>query len=150
MQFPVSIDVKKYLVIHIGGNYRLSEADHFGLFLFAMLQRQKTHVKYNKRLLLFSQKFSITVPGHLYFYSSCRHFTSRTIYKFNEFVEKLILAEAHAYIDLRSSQGKRWQRDAIYEFMDKYGFEADDMNFDRIKKSYQRYLRKSPPKKEFA
>lgn len=142
LQFPVTVDVKKYLEFHLGKEYSLSETDPQGLLLASLLRRQSKDRQYDKFLPKCGEKFAVSIVPSFLLDSGCRNFTSHTVYKFNEFNEKLILNEAFAYIDLATEKYHQKANHAIYDFMDKYDFTDDDMNFDRLKKAYQRYSQK--------
>ena len=57
-----------------------------------------------------------------------------------------MLVELHAFVELAVDHGQQ-AKFAIEGFMGKYGFGEEDIQFEALKKSWQRYLAKRPGSK---
>jgi hypothetical protein len=73
--------------------------------------------------------------------------TGKSVYQLNSFVHALVLSELHAFVELAVDHGQQ-AKFAIEGFMAKYGFKEEDIQFDALKKSWQRYVAERQAKKK--
>ena len=146
---PVRPHVLKYLHTHLGPGYCLSESDHFGLLLFQLLRRPLTDARRDEVLTKYQGRFTV----HLGAYGSgkfgLRELTGKTVYQFNNFVHELVRAELHAWVDMATDHGNAVTY-AIEGFMQKYDFGEEDIAFDTLLKSWQRFAEGRRAKKKRA
>ena len=135
---PVRPHVLKYLQFHLGERYFLSEADHIGLFLFQLLRRPLTNARYNHVLTAYKGLWHVGLGS--YEGRGLGEPTSKSIFLMDKFVHELLLAEMHAFVELAVDHGQQ-AKFAIEGFMLKYGLREEEVQFDTLKKSWQRYLR---------
>ncbi|MGV3588583.1 MAG: hypothetical protein ACO1OF_16375 [Adhaeribacter sp.] len=144
LHIPVKPYSLKYLTCHLGAGYKLSKSDAFGLHLRNVLRSPLDKAEYQDYLKRYTNDFQVKVT--LKDFEDLRfELTAQGIIEFNNFVEQIIKAELHAFIDY-SRIFKIKQAAAITLFRGKYGITDEDIAFDTFKKSYQRYRNKEKKK----
>jgi hypothetical protein len=141
LTLPVSPAVAKFLAVHLGDDYKLSQTDPFGMYLFNMMRRPLSDRQYDGAMGKFSARFNVRFVPSVFYDRSCHNLSSLTVYHFNSFVENIIKTELHAFVDTHV-YFKMSCHGAIVAFMEKYNFTDDDYSFDALKKSYQRFKKK--------
>jgi len=138
--------VLKYLHFHLGECYFLSESDPYGLFLFHLLRRPLTDARRDHVLEEYEATWHVGLGS--YGGRGLKEATGKSVYQLNAFVHAIILNELHGWVELAVDHGQQ-AKFAIEGFMGKYGFDEQDIQYDALKKSWQRYLaqRKASKKK---
>lgn len=134
---PVRPHVLKYLQFHLGDRYFLSEADHFGLYLVQLLRRPLTNARYNHVVTTYQGTWHVGL-GY-YVDRGLGEPTSKSVYLLNKFVHELLLAEMCAFVELAIDHGQQAKL-AIEGFMHKYNLREEELQFETLKKAWQRYL----------
>lgn len=129
--------VLKYLHFHLGECYFLSESDPYGLFLFHLLRRPLTDARRDHVLEEYEATWHVGLGS--YGGRGLKEATGKSVYQLNAFVHAIILNEMHGWVELAVDHGQQ-AKFAIEGFMGKYGFDEQDIQFDALKKSWQRYL----------
>ncbi|QCR23091.1 hypothetical protein [Pontibacter sp. SGAir0037] len=148
LTFPVKVTsaVYKYLQVHLGPDYKLSETDHIGMYLYNLLRQPLQDKQYDKSVEKYTAKFPVRIVSSTVMNKRCKNCSSYTFYKFNTFIQNLLKAELHAYVDNHREFGLT-MHGAIVEFMEKYDFCDEDYTFEALKKSYQRWKEDQAMKK---
>lgn len=128
----------KYLQLHLGKIYFLSESDHFGLLLFHLLRRPVTDARRDHVLEEFEECWPVALGAYGCGKRGLRGLTGKSVYQFNNFVHALVLAELHAFVELAIDHGQQ-AKFAIEAFMLKYGFAEEDIQFAALQKSWTRH-----------
>lgn len=138
--FTVSVKphVRKYLLHHLGEGYKLSQLDAFGRYLKLLLQQPRTNSFLDGFTGKYTANFGVSVEGNVILQKRLRELSSKSIIDFNNFVEGIIKVEFHAFVDNRRAYGLS-QYAAIHAFREKYNFQDEDISFDTLKKSWQRF-----------
>lgn len=134
---PVRPHVLKYLAFHQGESYFLSESDPIGLFLFQLLRRPLTDARYNHVFTDYQGLWHVALGS--YEGRGLREPTGKVVFVFDKFVHELLLAELNAFVELAVDHGQQ-AKFAIEGYMLKYGLRDEDIQFETLKKSWQRYL----------
>ncbi|MGI4873390.1 MAG: hypothetical protein ACRYFX_19705 [Janthinobacterium lividum] len=137
LQVPVQPHVLKYLHFHLGEHYFLSVGDQFGLLLFHSLRRPLHDARRDHLLTDYTSRWHV----HLGPYGKGRGFhplTGKTVYELNKIVNDLVHEKMHEYVELAIDHGQQ-AKFAIEGYMLKYGFQDEDIQFDTLQKSWQRY-----------
>jgi hypothetical protein len=137
-EVPVRPHVHKYLLEHLGTGYSLSTSDHFGIFLFHLLRRPTTDARKNEVVAEYAGRFVVHYGAYKPEQYGLRQLTGKTIYEFNNFVHALLIAEMHAYVDMATDHGNAVKY-SILAFMTKYALKEEDLGYDALLKSYQRF-----------
>jgi hypothetical protein len=135
---PVRPHVLKYLHVHLGAHYFLSESDHFGLLLFQLLRRPIKDARRDDILTRYTSQFTVNFGSYDPDKYGLDKLTGKTCYQFNNFVHELIRGELHAWVDMATDHGNPVTF-AIEQFMKRYKFEESDIAFDTLLKSWQRF-----------
>jgi len=144
LTLKVSPAVRKYLLVHLGDAYILSETDPIGLQLFNQLRQplKKQPHELNKYMRWVHKHqtatFDVMVSYDRLSRQSCSNLSYVTHHKFNSFVEKLLKTELHTFVDNHREFGLNQHR-AIQVIMQKYNLDDSDITFDALKKSFQRF-----------
>ena len=144
---PVEPHVLKYLLYHQEDeHYFLSEGDVFGLFLLRLLLEAPVERRRDELVATYAASWSV----HLGSYScwGLAESTSKVAYLFNSFVHKFMLKELHGFVE-QAIDNRQQAKHAIQGFMFKYGFREEDIQFETLQKSWQRYwsVRKASKKR---
>lgn len=137
----------KYLQFHLGESYFLSESDHIGLFLFHLLRRPMTDARRDHVLQEYESRWHVALGSYGDGKRGFKDPTGKSVYQLNTFVHALVLGELHAFVELAVDHGQQ-AKFAIEGFMGKYGFKEEDVQFDALKKSWQRYVGHRQAKKK--
>lgn len=146
---PVRPHVLKYLQAHLGTAYFLSESDHFGLLLFQLLRRPITDARRDEVLVKYQSRFAVNLGAYGSGKFGLKPLTGKTVYQFNNFVHELIRGELHSWVDMASDHGNAINY-AIEGFMQKYDFREEDISYDTLLKSWQRFADGRKAKKKRA
>lgn len=136
--------VRKYLLVHLGDEYKLSETDPIGLYLYNLLRqpiyKEPTKlVKYERWVDRHQTAiFQVSITSSKLLRERCSNLSFVTHHKFNSFVEKLLKSELHTFVDNHREFGLN-QQGAIKAIMTKYDLEDSDITLDALIKSYQRF-----------
>lgn len=147
IQVPVKPHVLKYLHVHLGSTYQLSESDHFGLFLFQLLRRPLTDSRKDELVAKYTARFAVAWGAYSPHQYGLKNLTGKTVYLFNHFVHELIIAELHAYVEMGTDHGNQTKY-CIQCFMLKYGFTDEDIAYDTLNKSWQRFSQEQRQQKK--
>jgi hypothetical protein len=147
---PLRPHLFKYLTVHLGECYFLSESDHFGIYLFNLLRRPLTDARQDHVLEdeEYEQKWELQLGSYGSGRWGFKPLTGKSVHQFNTFVHSLVIAELHGYVESAVDHGQQ-AKFAIEGFMGKYGFEETDIQFATLQKSWTRYWsgRKASKKK---
>lgn len=146
---PVRPHVLKYLRFHLGERYFLSVSDHFGLLLFQLLRRPMTDARRDDVLEKYKGKFEVHFGSYDPDKYGLHALTGNTVYQFNTFAHELIRSELHAWVDMATDHGNSVKY-SIETFMLKYDFREEDIAFDTLLKSWQRFFEDRKKKKKRA
>lgn len=135
---PVKPHVAKFLLHHLGAGYRLSQLDPFGRELKNLLQLNRKKTYWDGHTGRYTASFCVAVEGNMILQKRLRALTSKSIIDFNNFVEGIIKAEFFGFVDNHRAF-KLSKHGAIQSFRAKYDFQDDDISFDTLKKSWQRF-----------
>lgn len=144
LTLKVTPAVRKYLLVHLGENYMLSETDPIGLNLYNLI-RQPIHkapvekAKYEKWVQRHQTSiFEVKISSKRLFEEKCSNLSYTTHHKFNSLVEKILKQELHTFVENHREFGLG-QHAAIQTIMAKYSLDDSDISFDALKKSFQRF-----------
>ena len=133
--------VRKYLVHLYGEDLKVNKGDHVGMLLYYILQKNYVDKNYDYFMKSYSSSFNVEISDFNAFKKGVRHLSSYSTVHFNTFIESIIKDKFHSYVSDAISMGTR-QKDAINDFMKKYSFNNEDIPYDTLLKSYQRYQEK--------
>jgi len=138
--FSISVKphVAKYLLLHLGGGYKLSQLDPYGRHLKLLLASKRTNNFLNGFTKCYTATFNVSVEGNMILQKRLKALNSKEIIDFNNFVEGIIKTEFYGMVDSRRHFGLS-QYGAIQQFRAKYNFEDEDITHDALKKAWQRY-----------
>lgn len=138
-QVPVKPHVQKYLAFHLGRGYKLTSTDAFGRCLKMLLQLPRTNAFLNGFTARYTAVFGVGVEGNMILQKRLRSLSAKSVIDFNNFVEAIIKTEFHAFVDNRRLFDLS-QYGSIQAFRHKYDFQDEDISFDTLKKSWQRFM----------
>lgn len=139
--------VLKYLHAHVGPHYFLSQSDHFGLFLFYLMRHPVTDARKDHLVAEYKATFTVHYGSYKPSQYGLKGLTGKTVHQFNRFVHELILHELYGFVDVATDHGNPVTY-AIEQFMAKYGFDESDVQFETLKKSWQRFAEDRKLKKK--
>jgi len=137
LSLPVEPHVLKYLRYHQDDeNYLLSESDVFGLFLFRLLLEAPVERRRDELVAGYSASWQVYLGSYRAW--SIKPPSSKVAYLFNSFVHKFLLKEMHGFVE-QALDNRQQAKHAIQGFMFKYGLLEEDIQFETLQKSWQRY-----------
>lgn len=142
-QVPVKPHVRKYLVYHLTTGYKLTSTDPFGRCLRMLLQQPREKKAWDGFTGRYTALFAVAVDGNQLLQKRLRVLSSKSVIDFNNFVESVIKAEFHSFVDNRKMFGLS-QYSSIQQFRAKYDFQDEDISHDTLKKSWQRQVPHHP------
>lgn len=155
MKTTISIPLKPYLALYVIEQMQLNDQienhrvdiDHksqIGDYILRMVKVSNRKVKQP-----FKNCLTISIPKYGPYYDARKGFVyieERDIQKLNAFFEFLMFKEFNAQLNEVRRQGKDKRKSgerkkAIYDFIQKYDDGSGELNYERIKKRYYRYLK---------
>ena len=137
---PVKPHVRKYLLLHLGAGYKLSQLDPYGRCLKLLLQLKQKKSSWDGFMSRYTAEFDVSVLGKVLIQKRLSDLNSKQIIDFNNFVEAIIKEEFFGVLASRRAFGLS-QHAAIQAFRAKYNFEDEDISFETLKKAWQREKR---------
>ncbi|MGV3540690.1 MAG: hypothetical protein ACO1OQ_12830 [Rufibacter sp.] len=131
----------KYLEVHFGVNYKITQLDHFGLFLMEVLRRKWDRKRYEGYMAAYTAQYPMFYNTKEFLRTDRVHFTSENIVCYNNFVESIIKAEFHAFMELYLNDSTTIAN-VIESYRKIYNWTDDDISLDSLSKSFQRYQKK--------
>jgi hypothetical protein len=128
-------------------HYFLSESDVFGMYLLRLLIENPVERRRDVVVAEYKGQWQV----HLGSYAAwgLAEPSSKVAYLFNSFVHKFLLSLLHASVQQAVEDGTQQAKHAIQGFMVKYGLREEEIQFETLQKSWQRYWshRKTSKKK---
>lgn len=128
-------------------HYFLSEADPFGMYLLRLLLENPVERRRDQQVAEYRGQWQV----HLGSYAAwgIAEPSSKVAYLFNSFVHKFLLRDLHGFVQQAVEDGNQQAKYAIQGFMAKYGLREEEIQFETLQKSWQRYwaIRKASKKK---
>ena len=146
LHIPIKPYALKYLKVHLGDDYKISKNDAFGIYLENILRRPQEDARYCHFMKKYTGDFEVFLSKKNWLSDGFR-LSPKGIVDFNSFVENIIKAELHSFIDFSRSLKIR-QAKAVELFREKYNITEEDIAFDSFKKSYRRYRIKEEEKSQ--
>lgn len=145
---PTRPHILKYLHFHLGESYFLSESDHIGLFLFHLLRRPMTDARRDHVMEDYESSWHVGLGSYGNGKWGFKDPTGKSVYQLNQFVHELMLDKFYTWVEVAVDHGQQ-AKFAIEAFMANYSFLEEDIQYDTLKKSWQRYAaqRRSSKKK---
>lgn len=138
---PVKPYTSKYLELHFGKDYKITQLDHFGIYLIGLLRRPLCKKRYDEFLTAYTAKYSMKFNLREFQKNGKINFSSQIIITYNNFVELIIKTEFHAFVEANLVPGTTLIR-VIESFRNKYSWTDEDISLDTLIKSFQRYRKK--------
>lgn len=138
ISLPVEPHVQRFLLANQEEElYFLSETDLFGMYLLRLLLENPIERRRDEVVAGYAGNWSV----HLGSYAAWRieEPSSKVAYLFNGFVHKFILREMHSFVQQAVEDGRQQAKHAIQGFMAKYGLLEEEIQFETLQKSWQRY-----------
>ncbi|MDJ1480263.1 hypothetical protein QNI16_07190 [Cytophagaceae bacterium YF14B1] len=114
--------------------YRIGTSSVFDKETAALLEQNLSHSKYSKFMSRYTERWTFKIHK-----SKQRHFTDYTTVRFNNLIDAQMKRRFYDHVDLLRTMLFFKQEQAVYHFMDSYGFTDQDINFRTLLKAYQRY-----------
>ena len=126
--------------------YLLSESDVFGMYLLRLLIENPVERRRDELVAMYPGRWQVQLGSYGAWVTAQP--SSKVAYKFNSFVHKFLLRDLHGFVQQAVEDGKQ-AKHAIQGFMVKYGLREEEIQFETLQKSWQRYWahRRSSKKK---
>lgn len=148
LELPVKPYSAKFLRRHLGESYQLSNSDIYGRYLFCLLRLPRDDKQYDNYLNRYTKKFPVRIVPYLITDDGCKNCSSQTIIHFNKMVEGVFYTEFHQFVQARVEDGLMEAATAIRRFSTVHQLTEDDIQFDTLKRSWNRYWRKEKKRLE--
>lgn len=144
-QFEIAVKphVLKYMLHHLGGEYKLSTLDPLGRHLRVLMEKPRVNKELDAYTGRYTAKFGVLVKGSMLLEKRFRALSSKDVIDFNNFVEGIIKTEFHGFVAAGCEFGQS-EYGCIQRFRAKYDFQDEDISFDTLKKSWQRHKQELP------
>jgi glutathionyl-hydroquinone reductase len=143
IQIPVEPHVLKYIVAKHPGVFRLSRKHKEGKMLIHMLHNPYNDSRFDATLDKYTDKLTVSVSLDQYLKKGCNNISSRMIYDFNDFIDKLIKDEFMFYVETVKEVTDQFTIDQLVDgFMGKYNFDDSDITPCVLKQHLHRTKRK--------
>lgn len=144
---PVESHVYRFLL----GNqdeehYFLSEADPFGMYLLRLLIENPVERRRDALVATYAERWTVQLGSYEAW--GIGEPSGKVAYLFNSYINKFMLRDLHGFVQQAVENGEQ-AKHAIQAFMVKYGLREEDIQFETLQKSWQRYWshRKASKKK---
>lgn len=137
--------IKKYLAHRYGKNCVLSKKSLLGILIFELLDKKIT--KQDRNFINFSEKYTITI-SEAYFYKRGFYISSHKKKFISIALEKLFIEDLYAFIDITIENNTISAVKAMKIFLCKYDITENEVKFESLYRSYQRYSGESIKKKK--
>jgi len=127
-------------------HYFLSEADPFGMYLLRLLIENPIERRRDQVVAGYPGRWPVQLGS--YGAWGIGEPSSKVAYLFNSYINKFMLRDLHGFVQQAVENGEQ-AKHAIQGFMAKYNLREEDIQFETLQKSWQRYLshRKASKKK---
>jgi hypothetical protein len=134
---PVESHVYRFLL----GNqdeehYFLSESDPFGMYLLRLLIENPRERRRDEQVAAYPARWQVQLGS--YGAWGIVEPSSKVAYLFNSYINKFLLRDLHGFVQQAVENGEQ-AKHAIQGFMVKYGLREEDVQFETLQKSWQRY-----------
>jgi hypothetical protein len=142
---PITIDIptkahsKKYLENEFGTPAEMNRRDNLGTMLFLLLEKDSHELDWSYKTREYTSNISVSLTSSFYHRKGVS-LTSTNVIFFNNVVESEIKKLFRTFMDatLKADQKKK-KKVAIENFMEKMGFNSDELTYEMLKKDYYRY-----------
>lgn len=144
---PVESHVLRYLLANQEEElYFLSEADTFGMYLLRLLIENPIERRRDEVVASYPGRWPVQLGSYSAWGLGAP--SSKVAYLFNSYIHKFLLRDLHGFVQQAVEDGKQ-AKHAIQGFMAKYGLREEEIQFETLQKSWQRYWshRKSSSKR---
>ena len=149
VQLPVLPHVRKFIEHKHGTEFKLSRRHNEGKMLIHMLRNQQRDERFDVRMELYSESLNVKISFDKYKERGCNNVTNRTVYDFNDFIDRTIRDEFIYFVEvLRGAQVKLTLDQMVDGFMGKYNFDDGDITPFVLKQHYYRTIRRGKEKKK--
>jgi hypothetical protein len=118
-------------------HYFLSEADPFGMYLLRLLIENPKERRRDQQVAEYSGLWKVELGSYAAW--GIDEPSSKVAYLFNSFVHKFLLRDLHGFVQQAVEDGNQQAKHAIQGFMAKYGLLEEEIQFETLQKSWQRY-----------
>ncbi len=133
-QIPVKSHVFKYLCAHVDVDpFKVSTKNEFSTLLLLCLERKPN--TFEKRLN-YPERLNIRIP-QLHSDSQGSWLSNKKIIMFNEMIERMMKRELYAMLN-QGNAGKGDIKRIIFKFRDFYGITDQEMEYQNLRKAYNR------------
>jgi hypothetical protein len=147
----ITLPVESHVLRFLLGNqeeehYFLSEADPFGMYLLRLLIENPRERRRDEPVAAYPGRWPVQLGSYAAW--GIGEPSSKVAYLFNSYINKFMLRDLHAFVQQAVENGEQ-AKHAIQGFMAKYGLREEDIQFETLQKSWQRYWshRKASKKK---
>ena len=117
-------------------HYFLSEADPFGMYLLRLLIENPVERRRDEPVAAYPGRWQVELGSYEAW--GLGEPSSKVAYLFNSYINKFLLRDLHGFVQQAVEDGKQ-AKHAIQGFMVKYGLREEDIQFETLQKSWQRY-----------
>ena len=127
-------------------HYFLSEADPFGMYLLRLLIENPVERRRDEQVAAYPARWQVELGSYEAWGLGTP--SGKVGYLFNSYIHKFMLRDLHGFVLQAVEEGQQ-AKHAIQGFMVKYGLREEDIQFETLQKSWQRYwaARKASKKK---
>ena len=134
---PVESHILRFLLANQEEeHYFLSEADPFGMYLLRLLIENPVERRRDEAVASYASQWPVQLGSYEAW--GLGEPSSKVAYLFNSYIHKFMLRDLHGYVQQAVEDGKQ-AKHAIQGFMVKYGLREEDIQFETLQKSWQRY-----------
>lgn len=149
VQIPVLPHVLKFILKRHPQEFKLSRRHNEGKVLIHMLRNQQEDARFDVPIEKYTGTLDVKITLDKYKGRGCNKITSRTIYDFNDFIDRIIKDEFIYYVDTLKEAGVEFTMDQMVDgFMGKYFFDEEDITAFVLKQHYYRTKRPGRRKKQ--
>jgi len=144
---PVKSHIKKFLETKVIINpFRVTIDNEYGSLLFLSLS-WKAWITSDEQKLDYNDRMLIEIPK--YYHARYGPFISnKKIALFNTVVERMMMNELFTTLD-QNCESSNYIINCIFNFRNKYGINDLEMDYQNLRKAYQRHRQKQKELKEF-
>lgn len=121
-------------------HYFISESDVFGMYLLRLLKDRPVERRRDEDVADYSGRWQVHLGSYVA-WGIGQEPSSKVAYLFNSYIHKFMLRELHGFVEQAVENGAQ-AKHAIQGFMAKYSLREEDVQFETLQKSWQRYWKK--------
>jgi hypothetical protein len=145
VNIPSKKYLKKYLIILFQGDFHLSRSDHhIKVFLFYLLERKAPEkFKMDNAKFQCNDVLTFTIGTEAY-HRYGWDLPKDKIIRFNDYLEEHFREALYNFVAFKTAFGIK-KKQAIEDFADRYNITPDDVDYDSIRRMYDRFCKKYLP-----